>query len=603
MSPEEIRDLWSRFLAGEELPPESQKSLVDAIDADPTLRDALLENLQLDGILHAMSATRRHGETFVRTLSDCIGAEHDATRFVRKVESRLNENEPPPATPPATGRRAKPPTTRIFRRRPAASTSGDSAWRPALIAAAAFFAIMLFMLDFKTEPRRPKPGPVAMPRVQLAPEPEQKAVVMTVSAQKRLEELKREETRLRTLPPAPEEKPEDRQRKLVANEEERRTIEAELARGVVPPRESKTETAPSTVETAAAPTVAERVDGNVYIARSKSDKRLARKGDTVPVSHDVETPGAASVAFVRFSDATWVEVGPNSSFREVAAPSGSRGRQVFLTFGTLESNITKQSPDRPMVFATPLGEATILGTTIRLTVSHDPKLGTTLEVKEGKVRLMRLLDKKSVEVVTGQFAVVATGAEIVPQKTFPDEVLVKFGPSDVPLKAGWVLDSGDEFDAARGYGWIGPKDGPPVPGLFYRDATGKLLPKRKGRLPWRRTVDPAVDPLKATDVVAGWANQTETWVMPVPNGRYLVSVCCGDMVWEQGPHHVWVEGYQIIDGKRNKVGEFIEVKDFPVDVKDGELTMKVGGYQGKIMSSDGSSDTLINYLNIKRVRK
>jgi hypothetical protein len=39
-------------------------------------------------------------------------------------------------------------------------------------------------------------------------------------------------------------------------------------------------------------------------------------------------------------------------------------------------------------------------------------------------------------------------------------------------------------------------------------------------------------------------------------------------------------------------------------VRDGELTMKVGGNPaGSKVSSDGSSDSCINYLHIKRVRK
>src|SRR6185503_15142183 len=301
--------------------------------------------------------------------------------------------------------------------------------------------------------------------------------------EQRLEELKVEETRLRNEPRAPEEKPEDRQKKLIANEDERRAIEADLAKGIrtssgPAPRNPKPETTTTTaVVPTILPTLVERVAGNVYLARNAGDKRRAKKDDSVPVTWNVETPGAASVALIRFSDATWVEVLPNSVFRETAAPTESSGRKVFLTSGSLESQITKQSADRPMVFTTPAGEATILGTTIRLTVSHDPKTGTILEVKEGKVLLTRLLDRKSVEVVTGQFAVAAAGAEMAPQKSFPDEVLVKFGPADVQLKPGWVLDSGEEFDAKRGYGWIGPKNGDPVPGLFWRDGNGKLLPK------------------------------------------------------------------------------------------------------------------------------
>jgi len=600
MSSEEIRELWSRFLAGEELSPEAQKSLVDALDGDPELRESLLENLQLDGILHAMSATRRHGEAFVRTLSDCLSAEHDATRFVRKVESRLNENPPPPSAPPSTGRRNKSDTTRIFRRRSAAPAPGETAWKPALIAAAAFIAILLLVTTPVKESRRPgpKPAPSVPQVVQTTPPSAPPEKRETPPPQVVKQEVPGTTP---ALVPAPkrEETP-----KPVVTDEDRRKTDEELKKSILPSRTPKTEAAPfpSVVATAPAPTIVERVDANVYITKGKSDKVRLNKDDVVPVGNTIDTY-PANAARLRFGDGTWIEIGGGSSFREISAPTATSGRKVFLASGTLESQITKQSPDRPMVFTTPTAEATILGTTIRLTVTNDPKSGTTLDVKEGRVRLKNLLDGKSAEVAAGHFAVAAAGADLVPQKSFGDEILVKFGPADVQTKPGWVLDSGDEFDPKRGYGWKGPKEGELIPGLTWRDGQGKIWPKRAGRFAARRTTDPAADPLKTTDIVAGWANQSETWKMPIPNGRYLISVCCGDISYEQGPHHVWVEGIQIIDQKINKAGQLVEVLNVPVEVKDGELNMTVGGNPGPKKSADGSTDTCINYLLIKRVRK
>ena len=83
----------------------------------------------------------------------------------------------------------------------------------------------------------------------------------------------------------------------------------------------------------------------------------------------------------------------------------------------------------------------------------------------------READGKSVDVVTGHFAVVAAGTEAAPRKSFPDEVTVKFGPADVVLKPGWVLDSGDEFTSARGYGWVG-KGGEPTGITWTNPSTG-----------------------------------------------------------------------------------------------------------------------------------
>ena len=598
MSPEQIRELWSRFLSGGEISAEDQQALVDALDADPELRESLIDNLQLDGMLQAMNTTRRRGEGFVRNLTECLGAEHDATRFIEKVELRLNEPPPPPPSGGATGRHVKPPTGRAFRRRSAAPASGETAWKPALIAAAVFAAIFLLVL-VSTSPVPEKGRIVRPPRKSNfeVPPPERAPSVPEVKPLPDRPRTKEEPPTPLIPPRFAEPKPEERPAPPPAVE--KRSL-PEPTETVKP---GKTEVAPPKPEPVVVPTRVERLEGNVYLARSKSDKPRAKKNDPVPVGVDVETPGASSLAFLRFDDNTWVEVGGNSSFRETAGSNAPGGRRVFLKEGTLSSHIEKQPDGRPMVFSTPNAEAMILGTTVRLTVGHDTKLGTTLEVKEGKVLLTRLLDKKSVEVVSGQFAVAASSAaDMAPQKSFPDEVLVKFGPSDVPLKPGWVLDSGEEFDAVRGYGWLGPRDGGPVPGLFWRNpGTGQLEQKRYGRFTARRTTTPGADPLKTTDVVAGWAGQSETWKMPVPNGRYLVSVCCGDVSFEQGPHHVAVEGYQLIDQKMNRAGQFVEVNDVLVEVRDGELTMIVGGNPGLRKSSDGSTDTIINYLIIKRI--
>lgn len=593
MSPEETRELWSRFLSGEKLSAEAQKELVQAIDADSELRDSLLENLQLDGMLRALETTRKHGEAFVRTMTECVGAEGDATRFIEKVELRLNEPPPPTPTDAAgTGRRTKPPTTRVFRRRSAASAQGETAWKPALIAAAALVVILLLVTSPKPPPTvaRP-PAPKTAPEIVLPPPPPPPVEEKQKPAPPRMEA----EPRSPLIPPTfPEPKPEAALKPPTPSEEKPVRPDPEAPRrpeGKVEP------TVTTKADPPLIPAVLEKVELFVFCGPSNTNLPAANKGDKVPPGHEVRTK-AASSAVLLYDDGTRVELAANSSLRE-DLPAAGRGRRVVLSHGSLESHITKQDPSRPMVFGSPTAEATIVGTTVRLTVSHDPKVGTMLEVKEGKVLFARLSDKKPVEVTTGQFAIVADGADLKPARRFPDEVLVKFGPADVQVKPGQVLDTGEEFDAARGYGWKGPKTGPILPGVI-DPASGQ--PVRTGRYPARRSTLPNVDPLKATDVVAGWGPHFETWTMPVPNGRYLVTVCCGDAGFEQGPHHVAIEGFQIIDAKLNKAGDFLVEKAI-VDVRDGELTMKVGGYAGSRVSGDGSVDTILNYLIIQRLKK
>src|SRR6185503_2145085 len=119
---------------------------------------------------------------------------------------------------------------------------------------------------------------------------------------------------------------------------------------------------------------------SVYVA-----KQPANTGHLVSLNHEVETKGSSSSALLCFEDKTWVEVGGNSSFCRSRGLDAVNGRRVSLNSGTLQSHIEKQP--RPMVFVTPNAEATVLGTTIRLSFSREPRPKTILEVKEGKVRL------------------------------------------------------------------------------------------------------------------------------------------------------------------------------------------------------------------------
>lgn len=590
MSADEIRELWSRFLAGEDLLLDDQRRLVEALDADPELRASLVENLQLDGALRAMAVTREQGDAFVRNLADCLGPERDATRFIQKVELSLQEPDPPP--PSGTARRGKRPTTRRFRR-PGAAPARETDWRPALIAAAAFIAILLVVTDSGSKPK-PQPKPVAIvspPKLESPPDPSPSPVEPRTP---RSEDVLPSPKPLPLIPRAPDSKVEVPP--PFPSPEPRPRVEPPA-----PPKEKPAATPSTKVD---APVIVdlhlEKADGNVFVSPRPAVKVRPRKNEPVAPGTVVDTLDA-SLAYLTLADGTWIELASNSSFREDPTPPAGQ-RRFVLSSGSLSSHIAKQSPDRPIVFATPNAEAKIVGTTVRLTVAHD-RNGTTLEVKQGAVVFTRN-DGKVIEVRTGQQAFAALGAPLELMKPFPDEFTIRFGPADALLLPGQLIDSGEEFDAARGYGWKGPKVGDLIPNLFWRDGNGVLQQKRKGRGDNRRLPLPgvSVDPMKLTDVSGGWAGLTETWILPIPNGKYLVSVCCGDASFEQGPHHVWIEGVQVIDQELNRPGKFIE-KDALIEVKDGELTMKIGGNPGPKVSGDKSTDTLINYLTIKRVRK
>jgi hypothetical protein len=105
---------------------------------------------------------------------------------------------------------------------------------------------------------------------------------------------------------------------------------------------------------------------------------------------------------ITFADGTRIDLRPGAVVRDIQ--DGERGKRVTLDKGEIRAVVAKQSV--PMVFTTPHAEATVLGTTLRLSAGS----GTRLEVEEGKVRLKS--GAKAVDVVTGHFAVAAEGATL-----------------------------------------------------------------------------------------------------------------------------------------------------------------------------------------------
>jgi hypothetical protein len=171
----------------------------------------------------------------------------------------------------------------------------------------------------------------------------------------------------------------------------------------------------------------ERESGNTFAAIARVEKVEGTVslpgGAGIRANHIVlEGQGlrtaAASLATLRFPDGTRIEAGGETLVREIRLEGG---RRIYLEQGSLTAEVVRQAPGMSTVFVTPHGEATILGTTLRLAV--DAKK-TRLEVAEGRVRLRRLPDGKPVEVAAGQYAVAAPGANPAPQPLPIDEILI-----------------------------------------------------------------------------------------------------------------------------------------------------------------------------------
>ena len=165
-----------------------------------------------------------------------------------------------------------------------------------------------------------------------------------------------------------------------------------------------------------------QVQGEVFIIQG-AEKVPARTGQDLLAGQGLETSKEGSLAIIMFPDQTTLRVAEGTTIRALDAAGGKR-----LTFhqGVLSADVTLQPKGTPMVFTTPHGEATVLGTTLRLTVNlADPDKGSTrLEVEEGRVKLKRKLDGKSVTVPSGHFAVAADG---VPLESKPIDLLADGG--------------------------------------------------------------------------------------------------------------------------------------------------------------------------------
>ncbi|HVR85149.1 MAG TPA: FecR domain-containing protein, partial [Planctomycetota bacterium] len=178
-----------------------------------------------------------------------------------------------------------------------------------------------------------------------------------------------------------------------------------------PPQEGKPQSAPAALSqgtTQAALAKVEEVAGDAFVV-TKDGKSPATVGVDLIAGQGLETGGGASRIVLRLTDKTRVDLGPDSVLAELKLDSGKR---IALTRGTVRAVVAKQPKGEPLIFTTPHGQATVVGTTLRLYVDPDPKKGTRLEVEEGKVELKNLAGK-TVMVESGHYAVAAVGVELV----------------------------------------------------------------------------------------------------------------------------------------------------------------------------------------------
>ncbi len=170
--------------------------------------------------------------------------------------------------------------------------------------------------------------------------------------------------------------------------------------------------------TVAAVAVLDRLAGKVHLLAGE-DRTDARAGQNLLSGRGIETSPGDGLAAVRFPDGTLLEAGPGTVLREIFGDP----KRMTLEHGILAVHVKPQPADRPLIVETPQAEARILGTTFKITADRD---STRLEVTEGKVRLTRKADGKSVVVDAGHHAVVAPGIDLVSRPIPPRPAVVSF---------------------------------------------------------------------------------------------------------------------------------------------------------------------------------
>ena len=185
-------------------------------------------------------------------------------------------------------------------------------------------------------------------------------------------------------PPAPEKKPEE-------------------PKPAPPVEEKKLEPKPGApVETIVVVATLEKAEKASLLV--KGERAPAKAGQEILEGQGVEADGPAAI---KFPDGSRLELRAKTMIREISIKGG---KTIDVAKGLLVAHIAEQPADRPMMFTTPQTEIRILGTAFLLSVDPESDGATQIDVTEGKVRVKRLADGKTVDVAKGHLVAVAKGA-------------------------------------------------------------------------------------------------------------------------------------------------------------------------------------------------
>jgi hypothetical protein len=137
----------------------------------------------------------------------------------------------------------------------------------------------------------------------------------------------------------------------------------------------------------------ERVEGEVRV----DGVAIAGGAELLP-DRRISTGPRAS-ALLRFADGTRLELGADSDLTGLV----ENPKRVGLARGSVLADVARQAPGRPMLLLSPGTETSVLGTRFLATAEG---AGFRVDVRTGRVRVLRLSDDAQVEVAAGYFAAV-----------------------------------------------------------------------------------------------------------------------------------------------------------------------------------------------------
>jgi len=290
------------------------------------------------------------------------------------------------------------PSSRVLLPRPAPPRANAPRLGWMFAAAAAAAAIALFgYLGSRPDPGIPRKGAAV-------PKPEARSADKARSEEEPKKAVSPEEKPPLPSPPLPQPERKESVEPLPVPKPVEKKPEASETPFPAPKPEAPAKTVTETVVA-----TLERIEGELWIlADGRRTKAEAKQA--IYSGQGVETAGPAGAGEIAYADGTRLKLGPLTLVRDFLEPKPRAGKRLFLAQGVLTADVRKQPGDQPMLISTPQGEATVVGTRLRLSVDGGEKGSTRLEVEEGKVRLKRLLDGKLVDVASGHFAVAATTA-------------------------------------------------------------------------------------------------------------------------------------------------------------------------------------------------